>query len=360
MSTDKVDIFIPIYIGDYLADTADLNAEEHGAYLLILMTMWRTRLALPLDRLDRIARVEPEQWNRVWGAIGRFFDVSDGRVTQRRLMRELEASLEKRRRASDRGRKGGLARAQAQADTESDASCTHGEEESKHARLTLTPLPFELLQEEKKTGPSRQSARDLPARSEPCAKDAVVGLVPNWERYKMPFDVTPTFSEVFAKYPNQVGQAKAASAWCAIVEAGYLGGEPALRGVVTERFGSGQLARHPYSGDSKYRPSFETYLREFRWLDADSAPDPTPEVKAQPENFAQRDARAAREAAERTQRSLDRDVANTAATLTTCPVHLYGPREDRKCNKRCPMWEGPSVPDSPTRTLAENKAVARG
>lgn len=197
-------------------------------------------------------------------------------------------------------------------------------------------------------------------RSEPCAKDAVVGLVPNWERYKMPFDVTPTFSEVFAKYPNQVGQAKAASAWCAIVEAGYPGGEPALSQVVVARFAAGQLARHPYSGDSKYRPSFETYLREFRWLDADSAPDPTPEAKAQPENFAQRDARAAREAAERTQRSLDRDVANTSATLTTCPVHLYGPREDRKCNRRCPMWEGPASPDSSIRTLAETKAVARG
>ena len=37
----KPDIWMPVYVGDYLADTCHLNAEEHGCYFLMLMHQWR-------------------------------------------------------------------------------------------------------------------------------------------------------------------------------------------------------------------------------------------------------------------------------------------------------------------------------
>jgi uncharacterized protein YdaU (DUF1376 family) len=114
---EKVDIFMPWFFGDYIKDTAELTAEEHGAYLLLLGHMWNRGGRLPSDplRLARLAAVAQERWGDVWSAIRRFFTDDDGEITQKRLAEELDKALGNRRKASEKGRKGALAKAALQA-----------------------------------------------------------------------------------------------------------------------------------------------------------------------------------------------------------------------------------------------------
>ena len=59
--------YMPLYVADYLADAAHLTTEEHGAYLLLIMTYWQRGKPLPADpaRLANIARMSNERWTDV-------------------------------------------------------------------------------------------------------------------------------------------------------------------------------------------------------------------------------------------------------------------------------------------------------
>lgn len=66
---------MPLYVGDYLADTGHLTTVEHGAYLLLIMHYWRVG-SLPVDdaKLARIARMTATEWRKVRKTIAAFFD----------------------------------------------------------------------------------------------------------------------------------------------------------------------------------------------------------------------------------------------------------------------------------------------
>lgn len=95
---------MPLYVGDYLADTAGLSAEEHGAYLLLIMNYWASGKPLPDDdgRLARIAACSDERWLAVRKSVDKFFKVGRGVWKHARIeaeMARVNRIIEAKRRA---------------------------------------------------------------------------------------------------------------------------------------------------------------------------------------------------------------------------------------------------------------------
>lgn len=82
----KADIWMPLYLGDYLASTTHLSAELHGGYLLLLMHQWKNgSLPADVEALRRIARIELNAWSNAWAVLELFFDFATGVPVQLRL-----------------------------------------------------------------------------------------------------------------------------------------------------------------------------------------------------------------------------------------------------------------------------------
>lgn len=100
--------WMPLYIADYLGDTAHLSTIEHGAYLLLMMHYWQ-RGSLPDDD-DRLARIAGsmriDDWRVIRPTVQAFFH--DG-WKHKRIDQELAEAV----RISSAGRIGGLASGQA-------------------------------------------------------------------------------------------------------------------------------------------------------------------------------------------------------------------------------------------------------
>lgn len=91
---------LPIFTDAYMADTLDLTAEQHGAYLLLLMLAWRRPdCAIPNDMewlkryMGGMARgMHGNRFNKlVPPLLDRFFEAGiDGKFHQKRLGKERE------------------------------------------------------------------------------------------------------------------------------------------------------------------------------------------------------------------------------------------------------------------------------
>jgi uncharacterized protein YdaU (DUF1376 family) len=179
----RTDTWMPLYIGDYLADTMSLEAREHGAYLLLIMHYWRNGPLPDDDRsLAGIARVDRKTWCADTGPIIRaFFTPADGKLHHKRIDAERQSAQEladKRRAAAEARWGSGKKQKQAkdgsggeQLDSKSDASadanaspvddvCT-----SPYAGAAPSPSHSSLRSE--KSDASHPPARARPQREQP-------------------------------------------------------------------------------------------------------------------------------------------------------------------------------------------------
>lgn len=115
----KVDIWMPLYVADYLADTSRLTTEQHGAYLLLLIDYWRNG-PLPDDDavLAQITRMSPNAWSIARSTLQAFFKHESGKWVHGRV----EAELAKAKRNGEVNSTRAKAAARARWDTQSNAS----------------------------------------------------------------------------------------------------------------------------------------------------------------------------------------------------------------------------------------------
>jgi len=104
----------PVATDAFIADTTHLDAEQTGAYMMLLMSLWRSPGAkLPMDdkKLCRMARVSPRRWPVIWSVISEFFTVKDGFVAHNRVTSDRVKVREKIEVARQHGAQGGKAKA---------------------------------------------------------------------------------------------------------------------------------------------------------------------------------------------------------------------------------------------------------
>lgn len=108
----KPDTWMPLVIGDYLKDTTRLTTEQHGAYLLLIMTYWVEGPPPDSDEdLAAITKLDLKTWKKHRAKIQAFFRIEDGRWRQKRADEELERWARKKEQYAERAAAGGRAKA---------------------------------------------------------------------------------------------------------------------------------------------------------------------------------------------------------------------------------------------------------
>jgi uncharacterized protein YdaU (DUF1376 family) len=91
--TNKTDIWMPLYVADYLSSTTRLTTEQHGAYLLLIIDYWKSgRLPDDDSILANVTRLSMDAWAKHRGVLQGFFEVSNGEWVHSRIEKEIEKS----------------------------------------------------------------------------------------------------------------------------------------------------------------------------------------------------------------------------------------------------------------------------
>ena len=108
------DIWMPLYVPDFLTATTHLSTEETGAYLLVLMGAWTRGGKVPDDekQLARIAKTDLDTWRRISPVLKPFFTVEGGFWIQCRLLHEKEKAIRNCEKRQAVGKLGGRPKSQ--------------------------------------------------------------------------------------------------------------------------------------------------------------------------------------------------------------------------------------------------------
>jgi uncharacterized protein YdaU (DUF1376 family) len=124
MAQHKVDIYMPLYVRDFLTSTLGWSAEERGHYLVLLMVAW-DRGSLP-DDIAHLERLSPGV-GQVWHLLADKFPVcEDGQRRNGRLEKHRDRCVELKEKRVEAARRAAAGKAAAAA-----ARANAGQTESK-------------------------------------------------------------------------------------------------------------------------------------------------------------------------------------------------------------------------------------
>lgn len=159
---------MPLFCGDYLADTKHLTLEQHGAYMLLLMITWRNNgRALPDDDdlLARYLAVTKDRWlKKIRPALEPLFDLTGGTWRSGRLEHEWRYVQEKIAAKRATGALGGRPRKNGPQNAPDSPSTTREESlqtpDANHLKDNETPKPngYSSVSDFKTTHPPSSSA----------------------------------------------------------------------------------------------------------------------------------------------------------------------------------------------------------
>ena len=180
--SDRPDSFMPLWIGDYLADTMHLTRDQHGGYLMLIMAYWRKGCALEDndDALASISRCSSIEWASIRPVLAKFFTVEGGLWKHGRVEEELQKAAEKYAAKVERAKAGAAARWGKNASSNAQAS---DKQCSSNANHNHTPTEKSL------TGSSsdrraKGNARAPKGAAQPSPQIDWADEIPEWKAFK--------------------------------------------------------------------------------------------------------------------------------------------------------------------------------
>lgn len=209
--------YMKLYVADYLGDTHHMGALEHGAYLLLLMGMWRAGGALPAadKNLAKIARCTPAEWDAIKDTVLALFKRSRSKLTHKRLAAELAKYENTSGKRSEAGKRGASEKAnknnvppQAIA-SENESNCRHNQSHNQNQKedIAAVAVGAEERDDDWPDGQALDHAKTLEQlnnRIDPQRQTGLIvslGEIARWRQqgFSWGLDVIPTITAHAAK-----------------------------------------------------------------------------------------------------------------------------------------------------------------
>lgn len=99
----KIDIWMPLYIKDLLADTLHLTTRQFGAYMFLLCHYWEKGSLNP-SHIQTVSRLDDISFEKDKDILLSFFDEKNGFLFNKRIEKEIKKSEEFKKSQSRKGR----------------------------------------------------------------------------------------------------------------------------------------------------------------------------------------------------------------------------------------------------------------